>query len=737
MKRCAGVLCGLLPFLLLGVDRPPATEIRPFGTAPLICDGTAKTFHLPVTGGPSNEMTVAFRFKADADTPVFPEVRHVNGCFAFAAGRGFAWFEATGANRRVYDGCAHPWLLETGVWHDAAFTFDQTGLAVYWGGRCVKRCPAPDLGPLKQGTRLIRVGHRFKGVITDFRILTRACSEFPAERARAARRQPQPRFDADGLDVWTASALAWVRPEDRSWARPAEALTFDTAANERESRQVFVYPARAAKRLTVTRPARLKTGSGKSASFDLTVRQIVYRPVSRASYYLYNVGTTFPDRLEERAFFTRGDEPCFSLWMDVKTPPGTPAGRYRGEVVFADETGARTTRLVEVNVRGFELPVRNTVPTLMNIWDRDVMEFAVDDPRRFLDLMRAYCEILLDHRLNPRFLHEPDLIKPPVIRALYPIVRFGEDGRDMTNWGPWDELVAHCRARGMSAIAVGPTYRTTNDWLTARSESAAVWQAWRNHVKEKGWLEDAIAYPIDEWGERSLPLMRQIGETVHASAPEFRWIVTGGNGNLPQPDALAGVDIWCPQIHYLNRTAQRQVQAAGGAVWHYVCTGPQFPMPNLHGDTPLAAIRVVPVAGIRFGMDGFLHWGVNFNTGRGKKPIHAYGFAEGQYVYPDDEGRPVPTCRLRALGDGMEDWMAADLLRRRDAAAWARLATRLAALIPEKEYDPSTPISWHAPDRASHQTFLPIDAFYGLYGRDEKYLAWRAELYTALEAVFR
>lgn len=114
-----------------------------------------------------------------------------------------------------------------------------------------------------------------------------------------------------------------------------------------------------------------------------------------------------------------------------------------------------------------------------------------------------------------------------------------------------------------------------------------------------------------------------------------------------------------------------------------------------------------------------------------------FGCAEGQLMYPDEDGNPVATCRLRTLGDGMEDWLAADMLKKRKPSAWAKLAGALAALIPERKYDPGIKVTWSGPDRASFKTFLPEDAFYGVYTHRDRYLAWRKSLYDELEKANR
>lgn len=681
-------------------------------------------------------MTIAFRFRADGDSPQFPCVRHANGAFAFSAGRGFSWYEVTGENGRRYDGCAHPSLLETEKWHDVAFTFDQGNIAVYWGGRRVRNTVAANLGRLKGEGGVIRIGAGFKGEIADFRIFNVAVREWPEERARRDAEEPVPKFGRGGFAVLTADSMAHVTPCDRRAAKQVKGIELLTAANERESVQLFVYQKDASrKRLEVVVPTKFKSGGGWTSAFDISVGTIAYTLPERASHYMYE-GVPYPDRILPGVSVQRGDEPCFAVWLDVRTPSGTKPGRYVGKVKLSCDGDLRGEIPLVVDVKGFELPLRNDVPTIFNIWERDLLVFSGSDTNRFIELIRKYGDMLLEHRLNPQFLYEPRLIRNDVIHSLYPVVRLGEDGVDATNWGPYDSLAEHFRSRGLSCAVPGVSYGGTNE-LGSAERQRDVWRCWREHFKEKGWLSDAIAYPVDEWSHGLLAKTQWVGDNVKAAAPEFRWIVTGGNGNMPAPDELHGVDIWCPQLQNINLSDKRRVQKVGVQNWFYVCTGPQFPTPNLHGDTPLAAIRMVPGAGIRFGFDGLLHWGVNFNTGRRVRINDFFGCAEGQLVYPDEKGDPVATCRLRALGDGMEDWLAANMLRKRNSSAWAKLAEALAALIPEREYDSTVKVTWKDPDRASFKTFLAEDAFYGVYTCRERYLAWRRSLYLELEKSIR
>ena len=149
--------------------------------------------------------------------------------------------------------------------------------------------------------------------------------------------------------------------------------------------------------------------------------------------------------------------------------------------------------------------------------------------------------------------------------------------------------------------------------------------------------------------------------------------------------ALAGsVDIWCP----LNRSYQKnrerfvEYQLLGDLVWFYTCCAPGGPWLNRLLDMELLRPALLGWGAAHFGLDGFLHWGLNYlQPGRDPfrtsvmAPITPKSWPAGDthVVYPGPDG-PWSSLRLEAQREGFEDY---ELLRRlRD-----RNPRRLAAVI--------------------------------------------------------
>ncbi|MBO7741541.1 MAG: DUF4091 domain-containing protein, partial [Victivallales bacterium] len=132
--------------------------------------------------------------------------------------------------------------------------------------------------------------------------------------------------------------------------------------------------------------------------------------------------------------------------------------------------------------------------------------------------------------------------------------------------------------------------------------------------------------------------------------------------------------------------------------------------------------------------DGILHWVANFETGRNiKKQTYNYGAGEGRYIYAAEDGTPLPSVRLKVMGDGMEDWMALLLLKERSRAGYNSVMRKLVNLVPGKKFDPALEVTPTTPREATYRNIMAPEAFYGIYTNPELYLEWRTALYDELD----
>mgnify|MGYP005763885941 CR=1 FL=1 len=741
---------------------------------------------------PTDAMTVAFWFKAEPGSACFPAVRHRNTYFVANGGRGFSWYELTGTNGRVYDGYAHPRLLDYDEWYHFALVYDGKELAVYFDGRKIRSVKAEQCGPVKPGSTVMIGGRlanfnnkwlNFKGTMDEVEFLKYAKTDWERVRLLKMREQLrklgkliageaawQGRFaefskavemcDSDetaknvllpqaeellnegnnlhcgtdaGFFVQSVSPMRRVMPDDVLLQEPFRKAQLSMAGNERENLQLLVFPQSEEPRsFTVELPEELKNADGAAGKFEIKISETEYTPLSKPSNWMY-LYPAVPDKLIARESYQLDGKKFLPLWLEVKSGADTVPGVYSGTIRITADNGKSLELPLEVKVYKFALPTRNIIPSIVSIWERDLQTYLLEgDAEGFMRLLTAYADMLVEHRLNPVVMHQGDLVAAWVRNAVYPNYRISADGKAEINWTYYDRLVNHLREKGLSTVVMGPYYRGVDVWRNSKDQHL-IWQEVGRHARENGYLEDAVAYPIDEWSMQHLDEINRVGEMVKDNSG-IRWLATMGSQNSPLPE-IQNVGLWIPQFHWVNMPETRRVQQAGIPVWSYVCTGPQFPVPNLHQDTPPAGIRMVPVANFRFGFDGLLHWAANFNTGKNARPVEEYGAGEGRYIYADENGMPVPTVRLKNFADGMEDWTVLEMLRKQEPEKHRQMLAELAKLIPEKKFDPNMKITATSPREATYQTFMDENAFYPVMSQPETYLEWREKLYEALSSV--
>ncbi|MBI4326511.1 MAG: DUF4091 domain-containing protein, partial [Chloroflexi bacterium] len=151
------------------------------------------------------------------------------------------------------------------------------------------------------------------------------------------------------------------------------------------------------------------------------------------------------------------------------------------------------------------------------------------------------------------------------------------------------------------------------------------------------------------------------------------------------------VDIWCPLFSLHRRDSAAQRQALGETIWTYTALCQGSPTPWWHIDYPLLNYRVPAWMAWRDGMKGLLYWGgmsywkqvkdpwqeAPYYTGSGAFQQGTKGIifnGEGSLVYPARAvgyDGIVPTIRLKALREAIEDYDYLAILERLGKAAEA------------------------------------------------------------------
>jgi hypothetical protein len=135
------------------------------------------------------------------------------------------------------------------------------------------------------------------------------------------------------------------------------------------------------------------------------------------------------------------------------------------------------------------------------------------------------------------------------------------------------------------------------------------------------------------------------------------------------------VDTWCPLYSEYSEKIDAQYSQKGDGMWWYGCVIPKDPYPNFHIDSNLLCKRLVSWMQKDYNIDGSLYWSTNITKKYNLKtdsyikrdiwsdPMAYPGAAgDGYLIYPGKTGDgfvnqniPVPTVRLEAIRDGVED----------------------------------------------------------------------------------
>lgn len=195
-------------------------------------------------------------------------------------------------------------------------------------------------------------------------------------------------------------------------------------------------------------------------------------------------------------------------------------------------------------------------------------------------------------------------------------------------------------------------------------------------IKANGWEDRWIQHVVDE--------------PIPENATDYR-ILTGMvrkyMPGIPTLDAvmdtnLAGsVDIWCPKVHEYQqgREFYERQRKVGDRIWVYTCLHPGGKWMNRTLDFELLRPLLIGWACAKFGIDGFLHWGLNqwnedpLKVGNqkhgGEDDARRLPAGDTHIAYAGDlASGPWSSLRMEAHRTGFEDLEMLRALRAKDAA---------------------------------------------------------------------
>lgn len=384
-------------------------------------------------------------------------------------------------------------------------------------------------------------------------------------------------------------------------------------------------------------------------SSSLTAYRQHYIEVTEPSVNSLKTGF-YPDALipitENNSFYriSKGNNQAY--WFKVKTNSETAAGIYEGKITFTFDCGTLVIPF-EVEVWDFDIPVKNTFQSSYAIWPDMLTDFYGSDTEKMLE---KYYWFQNEYRIESSYL---------------PI----SSNNDVEKYVA--EAEKYIKDEKVSSYNIPFYYTINKDGTIDLMKEKNIKML--NLLKEKNLLEKGYYYLgglIDEPTAELYDRVKSVCELLNEIAPEVPHIVT----TRPKTILSGYVDTWCPLYNEFDEDIREQYVEKGDSMWWYGCVTPKTPYPNYHIDSNLIYKRIVSWMQKDYNITGTLYWSTNIykkydiENGYGKRnvwgdPMAFPGAAgDGFLIYPGQVGDgivnmnvPVPTLRLEALRDGVED----------------------------------------------------------------------------------
>jgi len=418
------------------------------------------------------------------------------------------------------------------------------------------------------------------------------------------------------------------------------------AKGEYESRQVLVYsPDR-----DLTDVALECSALTSEAGHTIPESELLFAPVGYCPYRVpsdLSIHGYWPDPILtflEQFRVKQGD--VQSLFYRVHVPRDAEAGVYRGTLTVRAKEAPACTLPVELRVWDFERPKWPRLRVVVGINRSDEFEMS--------------------YGLNPTSIYgfQDEWI------ARFP--RWAEAGATAINLG-------YIWGKQLDQQTKLPTGAQLEEWV------AQIGERYRA-ATEAGLREACYVYMFDEATAEWDPALRMIAERLRREFPDLL-LLTTAHRPWHGPGTIEDINGWCPLTTHYQAEAAAEARRQGRQVWWYTCNSPEKPFANLMMTFPAMDARLLMGAmAFAYGTDGFLYYSTVLGYFDNRPAITEGPYTEWEIVdnahdhlYQKGPDGPLPSLRLEAMRDGLEDY---DLLwqARADTAA---LQERGVALTPE------------------------------------------------------
>jgi len=518
-----------------------------------------------------------------------------------------------------------------------------------------------------------------------------------------------------GFSVWAADALVKVLPTASAPTKPVGKVTIDAVRNEYESAQVVVTAQSAIEKLTF-KVGKLEGPDGAKPRVE--ARFVGFVPVTRgttdtpAEKLVAKAPADIPDPLLVSSSVSVEAGKSRPIWLTAYVPKSAKTGTYTGSVELVGD-GASVSVPITVNVHAFTLPDVRTL-YLTNWFDEG--HVASGQKLRPWEeghwkMLEAYARMMAEHRQNV------------VITPIMELIKGHDDGKgdltfDFSRFDRWVEIFikagaigyiegSHLGGRGEWTApdfdATRPTVFSPDGSVqpkpavkvTSEQERVFLSQflpALQSHLEAKGWLGIYIQHLCDEPIPENAESYKKLSAYARRYAPKIKIIDACMCSQL-----VGALDIWVPQPPHYESDIKffRERQEAGDQVWFYTCLSPKGKYMNRFIDFPLIDVRLMHWVNFKYGLTGYLHWGLNYWQGDPYKDLEPnWGGdsylppGDSHIVYPGPRG-PISSIRFETLRDGVEDYELLKLLESKDPKKARKICDSIVRSLTDYTLDPA------------------------------------------------
>jgi hypothetical protein len=360
--------------------------------------------------------------------------------------------------------------------------------------------------------------------------------------------------------------------------------------------------------------------------------------------------TSIPDPFWENSTIPLVARQAQPIWIETRVPTDAKPGDYEGKLTVAtmDQSYEMPLRL---HVWDFEMPSERHL-SVINWWRFPGLGFEYVEPysEEYWQLLREFCTFVVEHRQTDvqtsiNLIRESGTDQEGYSYDTSRLERYGE-----VAFGAGIQRI-HLHSVGQrTAGLTDPTSHIVPNESALRRLAA-----WEKVVRRRNWRDRFLVSISDEphiYHEESYAAMV---DRVHQIAPSIRCI------EAVEAEYLGDLDIYVPKLSHLNLWYPRfkKVQENGAELWFYTCCHPVGRYPNRFLDQSLLKVRVLHWLNYLYGLDGYLHWGLNQFAG--KDPYTQEGISKGlplgdrAVAYPGKKGL-LGSLRFSAMRDGLQDY---------------------------------------------------------------------------------